>query len=603
MHFRLPALFALALLLSLPAAAQANPLGDLMRYSEIPANDDGAAYYPQIAFNAGTSEYLAAWDATDASFAPSDHEVYVQRIGKTGAQIGGDRRVSTIGAEGDTARGTFSAPGVAADPVNKRNLVVWASDHKVDSQFEVYGQLLDAAGNEIGASDFDISGEHNGTYYPAVAFNSVNQEYLVVWTGTVQIAPTQWGRRFDKNGAPLGPRFQFSSSAQSGNGSLPRIAYNAAANEYLVVWYSFKLGEDPEAYGQRIAANGTEIGGDIRLTTTGTATDDKKVYDPAIAYNPLAGNYLLTYERNDSAPNPALSEVYAQVLSATAVLQGSPLRLSAVGKRATEPRASYATSGGGAGQHLVVWAQDSPPRLRRLRDLGPADQVRRDRPGGSVPALRQRGGVHHAADGRRAQRRHRMALGVVLGLPERRQHSPAGRRGHGPPGRRGHDPERRRRLQAAGSRPGSGSDAHPQPNPRSGRQQPAARWQQPPARGPASPRSAAEAQGQGRPAPALHEEVREPPEVPDPAAHAEGHADRARDGEAQRQALQDREGQAADRGRRPARAPEGPLQGRDRDPDRRRPQGHGDAPLPHLRPEAQAVTRGWERGRHHLLHE
>ena len=128
-----------------------------------------------------------------------------------------------------------------------------------------------------------------------------------------------------------------------------------------MVWYSFKPGEDPEAYGQRISAAGAEIGGDIRLTTTGTAADDKKVYDPAIAYNPPAGNYLLTFMRNETAPNPALTEVHSQVLSATAVPQGTPLRLSAAGKRATDPRASYATSGGGAGQHLVVWAQDSPP--------------------------------------------------------------------------------------------------------------------------------------------------------------------------------------------------------------------------------------------------
>ena len=50
--------------------------------------------------------------------------------------------------------------------------------------------------------------------------------------------------------------------------------------------------------------------------------------------------------RNETAPNPVLTEVYSQVLSATAVPQGTPLRLSAVGKRATDPRASYATSGG-----------------------------------------------------------------------------------------------------------------------------------------------------------------------------------------------------------------------------------------------------------------
>jgi hypothetical protein len=184
----------------------------------------------------------------------------------------------------------------------------------------------------------------------------------VVWTGQVKLAPVQWGRRLDENGVPIGASFQFSQPAQSGNGSLPRVAYNAAAGEYLVVWYSFKSGEDPEVYGQRLSATGAEIGTDIRLTTTGTAADDKKAFDPAIAYNPLAGDYLLTYTRNETAPNPALTEVHSQVLSATAVPQGSPLRLSEPGRRAVDPIPSYATAaGGGAGQHLVVWAQDSPP--------------------------------------------------------------------------------------------------------------------------------------------------------------------------------------------------------------------------------------------------
>ena len=242
MLFRLPALFALALLLPLAAPAQANPLGDLMRYSELPANDGAAAaYYPESAFNAGTGEYLAAWDADSAG--PGENEVYVQRIAKTGAQIGADHRVSTIGPEGDSTRETFSAPAVAADPVNKRNLVVWASDHKDGTELEVYGQMLDATGNEIGTSDFSISGANSGTYYPEVAFNpgsaaQGDEEYLVVWTGQVKLAPVQWARRFDENGAKLGPSFQFSDPAQSGHGSLPRIAYNAAAGEYLVVWFS-----------------------------------------------------------------------------------------------------------------------------------------------------------------------------------------------------------------------------------------------------------------------------------------------------------------------------------------------------------------------------
>ena len=46
------------------------------------------------------------------------------------------------------------------------------------------------------------------------------------------------------------------------------------------------------------------------------------------------------------------------MLSATAVPQGSPLRLSAPGKRAPSRGRRTRRRGGGAGQHLVVWAQD-----------------------------------------------------------------------------------------------------------------------------------------------------------------------------------------------------------------------------------------------------
>ena len=170
MHFRrLPALFALALLLSLASPAQANPLGDLMRYSELPANDGvAAAYYPEISFNAGPGStwsrgcrLASARARTRCTCSASPRRARNRR------------RPPHLH---DRPRGRFHprdvlGAAVAADPVNKRNLVIWASDHKDGTELEVYGQLLDAAGNEIGTNDFSISGANSGTYYPEIAFN------------------------------------------------------------------------------------------------------------------------------------------------------------------------------------------------------------------------------------------------------------------------------------------------------------------------------------------------------------------------------------------------------------------------------------------------
>ena len=337
---RMFALVFLALL-CLPAAAGANPFGDLLRISQLDADGDGSAYDAQVAYNGGTGEYLVSWTA-DGPFSSGEDEVWVQRLSSAGAQMGGDRRISTIGAAGDTTREPFGRPAVAADPVNGRNLVVWAADPENNgfgsSEFRIYGQMLGADGAEIGGNDFAISGSQQGALYPHVAFKpgtaaKGDEEYLVVWTANTTTDPVQWGKRLDENGAAIGASFQISQIAESGEGSLPQVAYNQATDEYLVAWYSFKSGEDGEAWGQRInASTGAAIGGDVPLTAHGTTTDDNGGGFPSISYNPLAGNYLMTFTRDDDNPNPDVLEVYSQVLSATAVPQGTPKRLSTVGQ-------------------------------------------------------------------------------------------------------------------------------------------------------------------------------------------------------------------------------------------------------------------------------
>ena len=53
------------------------------------------------------------------------------------------------------------------------------------------------------------------------------------------------------------------------------VAYNSHANEYLVVWHGNGLATDGgvEVFGQRVSAIGAELGGDFRISTTGSDGD------------------------------------------------------------------------------------------------------------------------------------------------------------------------------------------------------------------------------------------------------------------------------------------------------------------------------------------
>ena len=143
------------------------------------------------------------------------------------------------------------------------------------SEFRIYGQLLGADGAEIGVDDFAISGSQQGALYPHVAFKpgtaaQGDEEYLVVWTANTTTNPVQWGKRLDENGAAIGSSFQISQITESG-GDAPPGRLQPGHRRVPRAWYSFKSGEDGEAWGQRInASTGAAIGGDVPLTAHGT---------------------------------------------------------------------------------------------------------------------------------------------------------------------------------------------------------------------------------------------------------------------------------------------------------------------------------------------
>ncbi len=152
--------------------------------------------------------------------------------------------------------------------------------------------LLSVQGGPIG-SWFAISNPYlNFDLYDAsIAYNSQQQEYLVVWWGN-EYPNSVWGQRVSRNGTLVGAPIT-TAGGTVGAQLLPDVAYNSLHNEYLVVWYN-QDATDWSIRAQRIAANGWLPGG-VFTVASGPITDTYGA-SPAVAYASAADRYLVIYE-------------------------------------------------------------------------------------------------------------------------------------------------------------------------------------------------------------------------------------------------------------------------------------------------------------------
>ena len=419
-------------------ATTGDNIGAAIRLSDMGPDGDPAydAFSPDVAYNDTADEYLVVWHGDDntAPFVDEELEIYAQRVeGHTGSEIGPDLRLSDMGPNGDASYDARS-PAVVYNSAEDEYLVVWYGDDNaaplVEGEYEIFGQLVDATGGQVGTNDLRISamGPDGDPSYeatlPDVACNSTDNTYLVVWMGddnTGALVATEleiYGQRVSALGNPIGDDdFRLSDMGPDGDpgydAGFPAVAYSPVQNEYLVVWTgdddTLQLVDDEfEIYGQRVdAAAGDEIGVDTRLSDMGV--DGSTAYaaeEPAVAYNAAAGEYLVVWYGDDNSA-PLVDgefEVYGQRVDAAsgAAVGTNDFRLSDMGPEGDpDYDANYpAVAGNSSGnQYLVTWEgdDDTPPLVdqefevhgqwvdgssgaelgadRRLSDAGPGENA------------------------------------------------------------------------------------------------------------------------------------------------------------------------------------------------------------------------------------
>ena len=205
--------------------------------------------------------------------------------------LGPEVQVSTPSWPTDADR---HKPAVAHNWNHQEYLVVW--HNQWPGNRDIYAQRVSERGKLVGPW-FAVSAGPNDRFQPAVAYNAANDEYLVVWM--YEASPDVyeiWGKIISWNGPGTKPEFLI---MQWPNRSFwtPRVAWNSYRNEYLVVWNafdtttSFPPGLPHDIAGYRISYDGVVQNPGSPLILTSYANP----HQVDLTYNLAMDQYFLAF--------------------------------------------------------------------------------------------------------------------------------------------------------------------------------------------------------------------------------------------------------------------------------------------------------------------
>jgi hypothetical protein len=236
-------------------------------------------------------------------------------------------------------------PEVAYDNVNELFLVVWEHYPGVGSDTDIYGirvKVVDEYGTVTGSANFTVNCDDESMYgdqsNPAIVYDSVNGDFLVVWeddrnsgtTGTDIYGQSVAGCD-PITGPPCAPRcskigseeldkvISNSSYAQEN----PSIAYDNTEQEFLVVWEDFDVHSDvgqtnfPWILGQYLDASGNAIyGGNFPVSDVprvgGVPPEfDSRQHHPLVSYDSEHGKFLVVWD-DDRNFGSTGTDIYGQ---------------------------------------------------------------------------------------------------------------------------------------------------------------------------------------------------------------------------------------------------------------------------------------------------
>jgi hypothetical protein len=240
-------------------------------------------------------------------------------------------------------------PAVIYNFRHREYLVLWHNEWSTHR--DIYARRVSEDGRLL--SWFSVSAGPNDRAQPAVAYNAANDEYLVVWMYNANGDGSTWeiwGRTVAWNGASMGAEFQIITWPNRTFWT-PKVAWNGFRNEYLVVWNAFDATTflPTDVAHALLSANGTNLFGTV-------ISSADQPHDVDLAYNVAKDEYLVVWTRVAAPGNGDV--VAARVSGANGVVVNPPGIINV--DTAAEDQRKPAVATNQQGRYMVVWEHVFP---------------------------------------------------------------------------------------------------------------------------------------------------------------------------------------------------------------------------------------------------
>lgn len=290
---------------------------------------------PAVAYNWKRDEYLVVWENYD-HLGSRLFSINAQLINGQGGLISGFEV-----APDNQYPNRRQWPSVAYDPVNDRYLVVWEYDYSGTlDDYDIHGIFINWDGPISGMQQFSISNWGANQRHPKVAYADGQKEFTIVWWNDYSTVPINIsGRRMKAvDGSFVSPGSDFTISHDTEVRIYPRIAYNSARNEYLVVYDN-----EQDVFATRFNGAGQALsGGEFVIA----GWPGEEIY-PSVAACQETDQYLVAWQNNQP-------DIYVRFVKGDGTVDGGPLHLDYTSLEETEPQVGCNAAGN---QFLVVWEQ------------------------------------------------------------------------------------------------------------------------------------------------------------------------------------------------------------------------------------------------------
>ena len=296
---------------------------------------DNEQYLPSVAYNSNHDEYLVVWHNKWGA----NRDIYAQRINGKGELL-------SWFAVGPTAPlnpypNDRVQPSVAYDPMNDRYLIVWAYDTSGNgSNYDIHGVFVNWDGPIQGLHQFVICDWTTQQWVPKVTYNSVEEQFMIVWwTDHPSVPDYISGRRINaSNGSLLPSDSDFTINHTTEVRVNPEISFNEQRNEYLVVY-----DDTQDIFATRFSAEGAPLGvGEFQIA----AWTGAEIL-PSVDYCSQNDQYLVAWQN----PQP---DIYARFIKGDGTIDGAPLHLEYTSVEEIKPKVACDQAGR---QFLVTWQQ------------------------------------------------------------------------------------------------------------------------------------------------------------------------------------------------------------------------------------------------------